>query len=381
MANLAIRFLMLQLLASSDLTVTAIAERIGAVRNSVAKSMEKAHEHGIVHIAGYDKRIPLYRRGPGQDAPRPPAEKADAPEAKPAPPVVPVPYAGIEYFEIVDLLPGVQHFMCTKLKSTLSVASCGDRYQKAMAGGAENDRYFACRSCPIGAAHSGKEAPNESRFFGKTICGRRHTGATRLIGKHLCISCYNRSREYLIGRNRKGTKPVKLARLDPRSITYLAGDAVKTRALDLTVDTEELVIAALRDESSRVAFGFKSTAMHALFDGEQFDRSIEEMPSEGMESRAVAPAHVVGAQTDVEFDGSRATAELEVLPADPYAALREAVEHMDRDPLVYAPGLSRRAAKKQRQKARRQVRVSNVTVNLLRNIGALPTPAPAIVPA
>src|ERR1700722_19341145 len=168
MANLAIRYLMLEQLASADLTVTAIAERIGAIRNSVAKSIEQAHEHGIVHISGYDKRVPIYRRGPGLDVPCPVAEK---PEGKPIPPVVPVTYAGIEYFEMADLLPGVQHFSCQKLRSTLSVASCADRYKRTLTDGPENDRYIACRGCPVGASHCGQKAPNESRFFRMTICG------------------------------------------------------------------------------------------------------------------------------------------------------------------------------------------------------------------
>ena len=61
--------------------------------------------------------------------------------------------------------------------------------------------------------------------------------------------------------------------------------------------------------------------------------------------------------------------------------MREAVEQLERDAPVIAPGVSERAAKKLRQKARKQVRVSNVTVGLLRNIGALPAPAPVIAPA
>jgi len=369
MANLAIRFLMLQQLASADLTVTAIAERIGAVRNSVAKSMEKAHEHGIVHIAGYSKGVPIYRRGAGQDEPRPPAEVLEAPAAKPVPPVVPVLSASLDYFEM-DILPNVQHFTCTKLKSTLSVESCADRYKKAMAGGPENDRYIVCRGCPIGASHSGQEAPNESRFFGKTICGRCHTGATRLIGKHLCISCYNRSRELRVGKNRKGTAPVKLTRLDQRSIAYRTAGVVKTRTLSESVDTEELMVAVLRDTPSSVTFGFKNPALHARFDGEQFDRSIGDAETDTV----VAPI-VPDEAAYVEHVIKPATAGF-----DPYERLRDVVEKMDHEVRVCAPGVSRRAAKKARLRARRQVRVSDMTVGLLRNVGALPASVPVPVP-
>jgi hypothetical protein len=95
-----------------------------------------------------------------------------------------------------------------------------------------------------------------SPLKGMTICGRCHTGTTRLIGKHLCVSCANRQYEYLKGRNAKGTKPVKLAPLEPRKIRFMSGSAPKTLYMPLTVDTEELIIAALRDSKDTVRFGF-----------------------------------------------------------------------------------------------------------------------------
>lgn len=376
-----IRYAVLEQLASADLTVTALAERIGSIRNSVAKSIEQTHEHGVVHIAGWDKRLPIYRRGPGLDEPRPPAEVLKAPEDKPAAPVVPVLYQGIEYFEMADLLPGVRHFMCTKLKSTLSVESCADRYRKANADAPESDRYFTCRNCPIGAAHGGHTAPNTHKFRGMTICGRCHRGSTRLIGRHLCISCYNRSRELVLGRNAKGTAPVNLASLEQRSITYRAGDVVKTRVLDKTLDMEELVIAVFRDEANMVTFGFKNTAMDWLLDDE-FDRSISDTPDDIFvtpepvtENAAVAAPIARDEAMHVEHVVKPATAGF-----DPYARIREVIEKEDREVRVHSPGISRRAAKKARLRARRQVRVSDMTVGLLRNVEALPAPAPAPVP-
>jgi len=381
-----IRYAALEQLASADLTVTALAERIGAIRNSVAKSIEKAHEHGIVHIAGYDKRLPIYRRGPGLDKPRPPAEVPEVEEDKPA---APVPYQGIAYFEMADLLPGVKHFMCTKLKSTLSVESCADRYQKANLDAPESDRYFTCRNCPIGAAHSGHTAPNTHKFRGMTICGRCHRGATRLIGKHLCISCYNRSREIALGRNAKGTVPMNLASLERRSITYRAGDVVKTRVLDKSVDMTELMVAVFRDESNSVTFGFRAPAAMDWLLGDEFDRSIGDVrgdisvtPEPVTENAPLEAPIVPDEAIDVECDAEPVTDGLDVVPADPYAALREAVEQIERDAPVNAPGMSRRAAKRMKQQQQRQMRVSNDTANLLRGIGALlPAPASPAVPA
>lgn len=91
----------------------------------------------------------------------------EVPEDKRIAPAVLREYAGLEYLEFANLLPGVKHYKCEKLNSTLSVASCADRFAKANCKGPEANRYFACRSCPIGAAHSEEVAPNESRFYGK----------------------------------------------------------------------------------------------------------------------------------------------------------------------------------------------------------------------
>lgn len=368
MAYLPIRFLMLQQLASADLTVTAIAEKIGAIRNSVAKSVDAAHGQGVVHITDYCKGVPIYRHGPGQDAPRPVHLVPEDPKAKPIPPVVPVLSPSLEYFEMADLLPGVRHFTCARYRSTLSIASCADRYQKANATSDPDLRLTHCRGCPFGAGHCGQEAPNESPLFGRTICGRCRTGATRLIGKHLCISCYNRARELRIGANAKGTAPINLARLDQRSITFrAAGGGVKTRVLAESVDTEELVIAVLRDSVSAVQFGWCAPAATDGLIGDEFDRSIGD--SEPCESTAGA-----GVVTDVECDAVPATAGLDVLPADAYAVLRAAVDQLDAAVPACAPGMSRRSATKLRQKTRRQVRVSNLTVAKLRGVGALPAP-------
>ena len=79
---------------------------------------------------------------------------------------------------------------------------------------------------------------------------------------------------------------------------------------------------------------------------------------------------------DIELDAEPVTAGF-----DPYSAVRDAVEQqLDRDVPLIAPGVSRRAVKKVRPKAPKQVRVSHVTVNLLRGIGALPRPVPVVAP-
>lgn len=158
-----------------------------------------------------------------------------------------------EYFEIAEL-PGVKHFTCDRYKATLSTDACAGMWRAGNHEGSE--ARFRCKVCPLGALHAGETAASMSPLKGMTICGRCHTGVARLIGKHLCISCYNRQREYLIGKNAKGTKPVKLAPLEARRIRYRAGKAIRTLYMPLTVDTDELVVAALRDSRDEVQFGW-----------------------------------------------------------------------------------------------------------------------------
>jgi hypothetical protein len=81
---------------------------------------------------------------------------------------------------------------------------------------------------------------------------------------------------------------------------------------------------------------------------------------------------------------------LDVVPADPVEDVDEhTVDPLEavrrllddaRDVPVCIPLKSRCAAKKLRQQARREVRVSSVTVSLLRNVGAQPAPTPPAIP-
>ncbi|UIF85145.1 hypothetical protein [Cupriavidus sp. UYPR2.512] len=160
----------------------------------------------------------------------------------------------ITYFEN-EYLPGVQHFQCELLRASLSVESCSGNWRRA---NHEQDlARHRCRGCSVGAQHAGDSGASTSPFRGTLICGRCHRGASRLIHAHLCVSCYNREREWLIGKNGKGSPPIKLARLDPRGVTYQRADGtVHTRAIDRTVDTEEVLVAVLRDEQQATTFGF-----------------------------------------------------------------------------------------------------------------------------
>lgn len=160
------------------------------------------------------------------------------------------------------LVPGKVYFRCERMRATLSTESCAGmwRRESEMNDGAHGN----CRLCSIGAVHAGEVAPSMSPLKGTLTCARCHRVAGRLIGGHRCVSCYNREREVEIGRNAKGTAPVKHCGLAPRRIRYLCGDDVRMLSLARTADIDELMVAVLRDSKKRVVFAFNSTPPAAV---------------------------------------------------------------------------------------------------------------------
>lgn len=136
----------------------------------------------------------------------------------------------------------------------MSVEACAKQWRKANEQSQEAG--FKCRLCPIGPVHAGETAASMSPIKGSMICARCHEWSQRLIGKMLCVSCYNRQREWLVGENAKGTKPVKQKPLQTRKLRYMAGDEMQTLTVKHSEDELELVVAALRDSRRRVRFAF-----------------------------------------------------------------------------------------------------------------------------
>lgn len=156
----------------------------------------------------------------------------------------------------VELVPGMQHFSCERMRATLSVHACADNWRRGREG---NLSRLPCKGCEIGAVHAGEAGASQSPLLGTRICARCHRGAARLIRGHLCVSCYNREREVRLGRNAKGTPPVKWHALARRSISYRRSDGtVAEHTLDRAADMEELIVATLRDERKAVQFGWRA---------------------------------------------------------------------------------------------------------------------------
>lgn len=160
----------------------------------------------------------------------------------------------IEYFTIEEL-PDKPMFKCEKLHGTMQVATCGVRWKVANSQG--DGKFGACVNCTVGAKHAGVGEISASPLRGMSVCARCHRSTTRLVFKHLCVSCYNREREYRVGRNARGAAPVRHPELVVLEIRYLDGDQLRVMRREAS-QIDELVVAVLRDTSKPAVFGFNS---------------------------------------------------------------------------------------------------------------------------
>lgn len=161
----------------------------------------------------------------------------------------------ISYFEIDGAPKGKMYFRCEAMHATLSVEACAANWRRAHAG--EEGCQWRCKGCKIGALHAGETAANLWFGHGQTICARCHRGAVRLIGGDLCVSCYNREREWRMGANAKGRFPTKMKPLGRREVmVHAPGQPRQLVRKEHSRDLTEIVISILRDSPHRVTFGW-----------------------------------------------------------------------------------------------------------------------------
>lgn len=127
-----------------------------------------------------------------------------------------------------DLVPGKRHFECGRIRGLLSTDTCAGRWKEAKTD-RESVRVMSCRGCVTGEIHAtgvnplesfqeaGKRAvvssPDEGRRC--TRCGR---GGSRIVGGMLCVSCWNREREFVKKRNGRGKPPANFGALADRHV-------------------------------------------------------------------------------------------------------------------------------------------------------------------
>lgn len=162
------------------------------------------------------------------------------------------------YFQL-DGVPG-DYFECSSYGS-MSVAACARNFADAPLS-VRQGRLQRCVGCALGREHAGGvepvAPPLASSVIYRVVCARcrrdgrkegtRLLGRQRLVREHtICVSCYNREREVLLGANAKGARPKKWARLFHARAAYLAGTKVVVTALpDPVLDRVEVMLTTFR---------------------------------------------------------------------------------------------------------------------------------------
>ncbi len=93
----------------------------------------------------------------------------------------------------------------------LTTTTCAGLWHRARRNAeADQIRLAPCVGCQVGASNAGakvRPAAPVQATASVLSCVRCGQGARRLVGSRLCVSCYNRQREYEAGRNAKGGPP------------------------------------------------------------------------------------------------------------------------------------------------------------------------------
>lgn len=159
-------------------------------------------------------------------------------------------------------IPGIpgQFFDCLAYRCGLSTDACARQWRAEKGCKPGEGRHEHCRGCVTGALHAG-EKPQEqtSALYGSLLCPRCTKEKGARIVQGICISCYNREREIVLGRNAKGAKPVNLPTLVSLSVAY----ASPTRRLSCiryqrVVGRLEAILRVLRKSKEPVQFSYRA---------------------------------------------------------------------------------------------------------------------------
>lgn len=159
-------------------------------------------------------------------------------------------------------LPGIPgtYFTCPYGMGTLSVSSCAKSWEQSRTPEAiRKGIRYQCRTCPFGAIHAG-EKPKGLSIRERRVCARCLRQADRLIRGCICVSCYNREREVLIGRNSKGSTPVRCRKIYSKALMFVVDGKVVMRQFDHVASAVEAMTTAIRQERGEVMFAWCAQA-------------------------------------------------------------------------------------------------------------------------
>jgi hypothetical protein len=144
----------------------------------------------------------------------------------------------VDGFELVE---------CPAYRLLLTESACATNWS-AVAGRPMHTltRLHHCLGCSMGAGRAGKEAvPTPLPRF----CCRCMRLSPRLMGRRLCPSCYNRERELRVGKNARGTDPIKITPVGQTAVRVSSNE--KSHQVDLVAASRrEVALHVLRTDVS-----------------------------------------------------------------------------------------------------------------------------------
>lgn len=147
-------------------------------------------------------------------------------------------------------VPG-DYFRCDRY-GLMSAQACARSYTSAPVASREG-RLTGCLGCEAGAEHacgpvvSGR--PGQAMVCTRCRRGpeefKNSVGRVRMVrGGTICVSCFNREREVLAGRNAKGTKPRLV--LEAVTVAVVNAGRMEVHRLPLAIDRVEAALTVMR---------------------------------------------------------------------------------------------------------------------------------------
>ena len=173
-------------------------------------------------------------------------------------------------YELVAGVPG-RYFRCDRY-GLLSVDACSRNFSAAPKLASEG-RLAGCVGCPAGIVHAGGHKAASARPV-LAVCSRcrrdpsdasmyRSTrqGRIRMVRDgELCVSCFNREREVMLGRNARKTKPRDLV-LRSQSVGYIVDACMSVAQLPAIKDSVEGALTVMRRSGGKALVAWVGTGV------------------------------------------------------------------------------------------------------------------------
>ena len=116
----------------------------------------------------------------------------------------------------------------------------------------------ACIACPVGAVRNGGPVNKaaEAVEAWRKCCSRCQAAGRRLIAGRFCCSCYNREREAVAERDRKGNRPRLADQIHAARIVVITDGAATPTHFDRLLSAAEALVATAKTATGPMCFGW-----------------------------------------------------------------------------------------------------------------------------